>query len=566
MDVNTMKSVLAIGETVAVEFKRCGNGIEHDTYESVCSFLNRFGGDLFLGVEDDGKVVGVPEKAAADMVKNFISVISNPGVFSPTVYLAPEIFEYEGCTLIHVHIVPSAEVHSYKRVIYDRVDDADVKVTATGQIAAMYIRKQNIFTEKRIYPYVTEGDLRLDLLPRLRKMARNYLEKKHPWEEMDDLELLKSARLYGTDHATGEKGYNLAGIMLLGKDDVIMDICPSYQTDALVRRGNVDRYDDREIIQTNLIESYEMLLDFARKHLLDKFFIEGTQRVSLRNIIAREILVNTLIHREFTSTYIAKFVIGQDKMYVENANRASREGYITPDNLEPNPKNPIIAAFFRNIGWADTLGSGVRNLFKYSKYYSGREPEFVEGDVFRIMVPLDDTYFSDADKNESIYEQEHLDMILNVRETYGHKFDIPCETAEWQYGMPLGISANKDKKSADKRKNADKNKKSADKSLENADKNQKSADKEDDSDITLLEVKKRSKDIFAAQQERIKEYILQFEKITTKEAAELLSVKQRRARTILSKIVENGDLIKQGNYKSTVYLSSKKDDGIYSNK
>ena len=50
MDLNEMQSIFTIGETVAVEFKRCGNGIESDTYETVCSFLNRFGGDLFLGV------------------------------------------------------------------------------------------------------------------------------------------------------------------------------------------------------------------------------------------------------------------------------------------------------------------------------------------------------------------------------------------------------------------------------------------------------------------------------------------------------------------------------------
>lgn len=58
-------------------------------------------------------------------------------------------------------------------------------------------------------------------------------------------------------------------------------------------------------------------------------------------------------------------------------------------------ENPIIAAFFRNIGYADQLGSGVHNLFKYSKYYSGKEPEFVEGDVFKIIVPLDDKYSFD---------------------------------------------------------------------------------------------------------------------------------------------------------------------------
>ena len=49
MDLTTLQSILTIGETVAVEFKRCGNGIESDTYETVCSFLNRFGG-IYLWV------------------------------------------------------------------------------------------------------------------------------------------------------------------------------------------------------------------------------------------------------------------------------------------------------------------------------------------------------------------------------------------------------------------------------------------------------------------------------------------------------------------------------------
>lgn len=69
MNLNELQSILTIEETVAVEFKRCGNGIENDTYETVCSFLNRFGGDLFLGVLDDGNVTGIPEMAAHDMVK-----------------------------------------------------------------------------------------------------------------------------------------------------------------------------------------------------------------------------------------------------------------------------------------------------------------------------------------------------------------------------------------------------------------------------------------------------------------------------------------------------------------
>ena len=115
--------------------------LENELSQSVCSFLNRFGGDIYLGVEDDGTVCGVPENAAGDMVKNFIKIISNPNMFTPTIYLSPEIIKYEGKTIIHIHIPISAEVHSFKKEVYDRVDDADVKVTATAQLAMMYIRK-----------------------------------------------------------------------------------------------------------------------------------------------------------------------------------------------------------------------------------------------------------------------------------------------------------------------------------------------------------------------------------------------------------------------------------------
>lgn len=484
MDLKEFQSILTIGETVAVEFKRCGNGIESDTYETVCSFLNRFGGDIFMGVLDDGTVVGVPEKAASDMIKNFIKVISNPALFTPTVYLVPEIIKYnEKYTIVHVHIPPSAEVHSYKKVIYDRVDDADVKVTATGAIAQMYIRKQNIFTERKIYPYAKMEDLRLDLLPKIRTMAINHAGGNHPWATMDDYTLLKSAGLYGHDIVTGEEGYNLAAIMLLGKDDVILNVAPTYVTDALVRKVNVDRYDDREIIKTNLIDSYSQLLEFGRKHLPDKFFLEDTVNKSLRNTIVREMVSNTLMHREFTSSYTAKFVIEKDRMYVENANRSIKDGAITVDNLEPISKNPIIAAFFRNIGYADQLGSGVRKLFKYSKFYSGSQPEFIEGDVFKIIVPLDENYSYDA-----IFVNKNADK------------------------MPI---------------NADK---------------------------VPIRVDKSVEDRLSYQQKMIYQYMKEHGKATSQQIAELLEVKQRRAREILGEMIHMDFVEKQGAYKNTVYV------------
>ena len=397
MEQERFKEILEIGETIRVEFKRCGNGIESDTYETVCSFLNRFGGDIFLGVTDSGRVVGVPENSVSSIIKNFISCVSNPDLITPTVYLEPRPLHYEGKTVIHIHINPSAEVHSYKKEIFDRVDDADVHVTGTSQIAMMYIRKQSIFTERKVFPHIKVEDLRLDLLPTIRRMAVNSANGRHIWQKTDDMELLRSAGLFGTNHETGRHGLNLAAILLLGRDDVIKDVAPAYETDALLRRINIDRYDDREIVCTNLVESYDLLMEFAQKHLPDPFYLENEQRISLRGVICREMVSNMLIHREFSSSYPAKFVIENNRIYTENANRASWSGEITPENFEPNPKNPIIASFFRNIGLADKLGSGVRNIFKYAKYYQGGHPHFFEQDIFRTSVEFESETIKVAD-------------------------------------------------------------------------------------------------------------------------------------------------------------------------
>ena len=143
-------------------------------------------------------------------------------------------------------------------------------------------------------------------------------------------------------------------------------------------------------------DTYQTICAFLNRFGGDIYLGVEDVSVSLSNKISREMIVNCLMHREFTSSYIAQFVIEKDRMFTANANRAETGDTITPDNLRPNPKNPIIASFFRNIGLADELGSGVRNLYRYGKLYSGKEPQLIDGDVFRIIVPLDDNYSFDS--------------------------------------------------------------------------------------------------------------------------------------------------------------------------
>ena len=51
------------GESITVEFKKSTKEITKDVYDTVCSFSNREGGHIFLGVKDDGAIMGVAEDA-----------------------------------------------------------------------------------------------------------------------------------------------------------------------------------------------------------------------------------------------------------------------------------------------------------------------------------------------------------------------------------------------------------------------------------------------------------------------------------------------------------------------
>ena len=212
--------------------------------------------------------------------------------------------------------------------------------------------------------------------------------KNHVWGNMSNEELLRSANLILTDPETKREGITLAAILLFGKDNSIMSVLPQHKTDAIFRVENKDRYDDRDVVITNLIDSYDRLIEFGQKHLNDLFVLDGIVNVNARDRILREIVSNTLTHRDFSSGFPAKMIIDDEKITVENSNLAHGMGALDLQKFEPFPKNPTISKVFREIGLADELGSGMRNTYKYTQLYSGQNPLFEEGDIFRTIIPL----------------------------------------------------------------------------------------------------------------------------------------------------------------------------------
>ena len=274
------------------------------------------------------------------------------------------------------------------------------------QLQNMYNRKSNTYAEHKIFPYVTTDDLCMNLMHKVRNLAKSK-NPDHPWLEMSDNELLKSAGLWEKDFSSGIQGYNLAGVLLFGKDEVIRSCCPGYITDAIYRVENVDRYDDRLQVTTNLIEAYDLLMEFVAKHTSDKFCLIDNVNTSIRGIISREVIGNILGHRDYSSAFPAKVIIEKSWLKTENWCIPRRHGNIMSDEFTPYPKNPLIQQFFANIGRTDTIGSGVRNLYKYTPIYSdGGKPELIEDDVFRITIPLDKMAAEAAKEKKVLSERE----------------------------------------------------------------------------------------------------------------------------------------------------------------
>jgi len=98
-------------------------------------------------------------------------------------------------------------------------------------------------------------------------------------------------------------------------------------------------------------------------------------------------------------------------------------GKLYPDTFQPFPKNPYLAQLFTQMGRSEELGTGLRNVFKYSKAYSGSDNViFIEEDIFMVQVPLfssdtDSDTDNDTDRSRKIIDlmkQNSKITVLNI--------------------------------------------------------------------------------------------------------------------------------------------------------
>jgi len=404
IEINKIKQLIKQGEGIEVEFKESNGSLTRSVFETICAFLNRKGGTILLGVADDGKIIGVNEDTLQAQLDTLARDMNNPQIISPTFFLSTDVVEVYGKKIIRIFVPESSQPHTYKGTYYDRKEDGDFKLANQHLITNLFLRKQDGYTENKVFPYLRMEDFETELFDTVRNLVR-LTRADHPWINMTNEEILISARMRLRDSYTGKEGYTLAAALVFGKENTIASVLPHFKTDALCRKEDVERYDDRDDIRCNLMRSYSRLLAFIRKHLPDRFYLEGYQRMSIRELIFREAVANLLVHREFSNAYPATMTIYKTEVVMENWNRPYMMGRINLENLKPHPKNPTIANFFKQIGWVEELGSGVRKMYKYCPIYvNGALPLIEEGDVFKVTLK----YEKDEIVNEGVNEPVNI--------------------------------------------------------------------------------------------------------------------------------------------------------------
>lgn len=399
MDWKNVKQIINGGENPFVEFSNCTTEIMDSVFHTICSFLNKEGGTLIIGVQDFGKIIGVAYPSLDNMLKKIHNTLEKD--FSPAVSLTLEVIDLDGKKVICISIPQSEHVQRYQGKIYDRfgTDVSDVTYNY-NLVENIHLRKKKESSENIVCPFLRMHDFEESAF----RTMRGYLSAAnpaHPWLSLTDEEMLHVAGFWRKDPLNNNKeGFVLAAVLLFGKEVTIQNCCPStHRTDAIYRNISYDkyiqpstnypenRYDNRDIVFSNLIESYLRLMSFVKRNLPERTLDLNGKMVDVRRKIFRELVANMLVHREYTHKYPARLLIFSDKVITENGAKPHQNGDVTFDTLEAHTKNPLIAKVFQEMRWMGESGSGMERIRKYAPLYDrSYQVEVQNGEKFIFSI------------------------------------------------------------------------------------------------------------------------------------------------------------------------------------
>lgn len=356
-----------------------------DIIDAVVAFANTDGGELYLGVEDDGEITGL-HKAHSDITQ-LAAFIANKTV--PPIAVRAEILEMD---------LPVLKIEVPKKTA--------IVSSSTGKIQRRKIKADGTPENVPLYPYeiatrlsslslfdysaqpVPDSDYSdLDAVERerLRNIIRSY-RGEVALLELDDEELDKALQLVTTQD--GRLVPTFCGLLLIGKKEKIRNMMPTAESAIQVLSGTDVRVN--ESFYLPILAAFEKIMDYFTAWNKEEELEMGLFRISIPDFdqrAFREALVNAFSHRDYAALGRVRVQINDDGMTIANPG-GFIEG-IRADNLidaEPHGRNPLLADALKRIGLAERTGRGIDRIFEGSLLYGRLLPDYAQSNSTNVKL------------------------------------------------------------------------------------------------------------------------------------------------------------------------------------
>ena len=367
------------------EVKEAHLEIPKNSWETVSVFSNTGGGWLIFGVSKKGKdfkMTGVknPEKTEQDFTNTLrgekFNVKIRPicrkykfpegmvlGFYIPISNKKPVYFNTLSNTFIRT---ASGDQRASKEEIDSMFRDQAFGTRSSGTVATSSTKSINEKSFKGYKEYLLRAN------------------PSHPYNKISQREFFQKLRVISNEK------YTYSGLFFFGKEDAIQEIIPDFRVDYLEIPGTsysdaTARYSFRLDEQENLWEYYFAISERLRRHLDLPFQLnpEGFATENHPQLDAlREALVNLLMHADYFSPARPRIRVFDDRIEFFNPGALPKPlKQIMAEDISL-PRNPIIAKLFRVVKLAENAGYGFDKMINGWKKYTGKKPEFEQGQDF----------------------------------------------------------------------------------------------------------------------------------------------------------------------------------------
>lgn len=392
---NEIKKLIEQGEHLALEFKSDAKCLsDRDLMAAIVSLANTEGGDLLLGVEDDGTVTGLhPNHANISGLPALIANKTNPALSVRVVrydLLGDKEGDAKGKAIARIAVPKSRQlVSTSEGLLLRRRLKLDGLPEAVPFYPHEFIQRQSTLGLVDPSAMVVEDIAVSQLDPLQRQRIRNAI-KKYGGEQ--SLLALADNELDGAlglcREANGARRPTQAGLLLLGTEELLRTHLPAHEVAFQVLQGTDVRVN--EFYRKPLLETFEEV-ELQFKARVEEEEIEvGLFRVPVPNYdrrAFREAFVNALVHRDYSRLGAVHVRLDSTGLNISNPG-GFVEG-VTLDNIlvaDPRSRNPLLADVIKRIGLAERTGRGIDRIYEGMLRFGRPEPDFSRSNAYTVNL------------------------------------------------------------------------------------------------------------------------------------------------------------------------------------